>query len=92
MDLKNRKRRDERPKSEQPITTITNIKNKSKQDSPTCYRFSDYDKAEIALSVANANVQTNVKVTPAKLLRALVRLNNKGVIDEQLLINTIESL
>nr|AKN39101.1 hypothetical protein [Vibrio genomosp. F6] len=91
MDLKNRKRREERPKNDKPLTTIVSVKKTStKQDPPTCYRFSDYDKAEIALAVTN--VDTLVKVTPAKLLRALVRLNNLGHVDEHELAKMIESL
>jgi hypothetical protein len=91
MNLKNRKRREERPKSIQPLTTISNIQKKStKQAPPTCYRFSDYDKAEIALAVSN--VISDVKVTPAKLLRALVRLNNSGHVDSERLAKMIESL
>ncbi|PSU44769.1 hypothetical protein C9J12_25565 [Photobacterium frigidiphilum] len=93
MDLKNRKRREDRPKSDKPLTTITAVKKSStKQDPPTCYRFSDYDKAEIALAVTNANANTAAKVTPAKLIRALVRLNNSGHVDEQELAKMIESL
>lgn len=93
MDLKNRKNRAERPKNDEQLTTIAGAKNVTvKQQSPTCYRFNDYDKAEIALAVGNVNVMTDTKVTPAKLLRALVRLNNSGLVDNQELINIIESL
>jgi hypothetical protein len=91
MNLKDRKRREERPKRDLPLTTISKVQKKSaKQDPPTCYRFSDYDKAEIALAVSN--VKSEAKVTPAKLLRALVRLNNSGHVDEELLGKMIESL
>ncbi len=92
MNLKDRKRRTERPKSTQPLTTLANAaaQKKSKQEPPTCYRFSDYDKAEIALAVAN--VKTTSKVTPAKLLKALVRLNNSGHVNEEELARMIESL
>lgn len=93
MDLKNRKNRAERPKNDKPLTTIAGVKSGSvKQASPTCYRFSDYDKAEIALAVGSVNLMTNAKVTPAKLLRALVRMNNLDLIDHKELINIIESL
>ncbi|PSU44568.1 hypothetical protein C9J12_26875 [Photobacterium frigidiphilum] len=93
MDLKNRKRREDRPKSDKPLTTIATVKKSStKQDPPTCYRFSDYDKAEIAMAVANVKTKAAAKVTPAKLLRALVRLNNLGLVDGQELVKMIESL
>lgn len=91
MTLKNRKRREDRPKTSEPLTTITTTKSYNKT-SPSCYRFSEYDKAEIALGVANLERKTNEKVTPAKLIRALVRLNNIGVIDESELITMINSL
>ncbi|MCD9496852.1 hypothetical protein [Photobacterium carnosum] len=91
MDFKNRKRREERPKSSEPLTTlITPIS--SKQSSPTCYRFNDYDKAEIALAVANLNLTMATRVTPAKLIRALVRLNNSGGVDDVELKKIIQSL
>jgi hypothetical protein len=91
MNLKNRKRREDRPKNDQPLTTISKVQKKNaKQDPPTCYRFSDYDKAEIALAVSNVN--SEAKVTPAKLLRALVRLNNLGHVDGEQLAKMIESL
>jgi hypothetical protein len=93
MNLKNRKNRQERPKNSDTLTTIAGAKNVAiKQTSPTCYRFSDYDKAEIALAVSSIKTMTNTKVTPAKLLRSLVRLNNLGHVDIQKLINIIDSL
>jgi hypothetical protein len=93
MDLKNRAKREVREKISDPITTIA-AKSKvgAKQGAPTCYRFNDYDKAEISLAVANAALVTKTKVTPAKLLRALVRLNNSGGIDQAELANMIDSL
>lgn len=93
MDLKNRKKRAVREQSSEPITTITNhSKSNAKQSAPTCYRFNDYDKAEIALAVANAKLQVQTKVTPAKLIRALVRLNNSGGVDQVELAKIIDSL
>ncbi|CAH1602089.1 hypothetical protein [Vibrio sp. B181a] len=93
MDLSNRKKRGNREKVAEPITTITNVsKKQAKQSAPTCYRFNDYDKAEIALAVANAKSLVTTKVTPAKLLRALVRLNNAGSINQEDLAKMIDSL
>lgn len=93
MDLSKRKKRGDREKVAEPITTITNVsKAKAKQSAPTCYRFNDYDKAEIALAVANIKVHVVTKVTPAKLLRALVRLNNTGIIDQDELVKMIDSM
>ncbi len=93
MDLKNRQKRTNRKKVDEPITTITQqSKVKAKQSAPTCYRFNDYDKAEIALAVTNIDSLTVTKVTPAKLLKALVRLNNEGSIDQTKLAKMIESL
>ena len=91
MSLKNRVKRESnsRPLIEEAITLK---KIAQKQPSPTSYRFSDYDKAEIAIAVANANEETNCNVTPAKLLKALVRMNNMGEIDKVNLIKIIESL
>lgn len=74
------------------ITTIASKKIKEKQNSPTCYRFSDFDKAEIAIAVSNLQSQTNSKITPAKLLRSLVRINNAGNVDDSELIKMAESL
>ncbi|MGF1916687.1 hypothetical protein L4D17_24635 [Vibrio splendidus] len=93
MDLKNRKKRISRDLSVEPITTITNhSKSTAKQGAPTCYRFNDYDKAEIALAVANAKLNVQTKVTPAKLIRALVRLNNSGGVEPSELAKVIDSL
>ena len=91
MDLKNRKRREERIKSSEPLTTLT-VSKSNKQSSPTCYRFNDYDKAEIALAVTNLNSIMPTKVTPAKLIRALVRLHNVGGVDDAELEKIIASL
>ncbi|KNH10825.1 hypothetical protein ACS79_20260 [Vibrio lentus] len=93
MDLKNRKKRGDREKVDEPITTITKVSRaQAKQSAPTCYRFNDYDKAEIALAVANVKAKVVTKVTPAKLLRALVRLNNSGVVSQEELAKMIDSL
>lgn len=93
MDLKNRTKRLAREKLDEPLTTITNQKKVStKQSAPTCYRFNEYDKAEISLAVANAQLTTVAKVTPAKLLRALVRINNSGEIDQAKLSQMLDSL
>ena len=96
MNLKNRKKRSasSKEKSDDPLTTISNIQKEKKQTSPTCYRFNDYDKAEIGLGVANLVLDVNLigKVTPAKLLRALVRINNLGYVDKNELVKIINSL
>ncbi len=93
MDLSNRKKRGNREKVVEPITTIANVsKEQAKQSAPTCYRFNDYDKAEIALAVANTKSLVTTKVTPAKLLRALVRLNNAGSVNQEELVKMIDSL
>ena len=101
MNLKDRKKRSIRngviseASSDAPLTTITNNGQKEKkQSAPTCYRFNDYDKAEIALAVANlkSKAEVTTRVTPAKLLRALVRVNNLGYVNESELINAINSL
>lgn len=93
MDLKNRKKRTNKELTVEPITTISDrSKSLAKQAAPTCYRFNDYDKAEIALAVANAKLNVNTKVTPAKLIKALVRLNNSGGVDPLELASFIDRL
>ena len=91
MDFNNRSKRGNRGKIDEPITTIVKQK-ESKQASPTCYRFNAYDKAEIALAVSNVKEYSVTKVTPAKLIRALVRLNNLGYIEQEELAKMIDSL
>jgi len=74
------------------ITTVTNITKKSKSNqNPSTFRFSPYDLGLLHSGVDDLKKQTRSNISNAKFLKALIRLNSAGGVDQQELIKILES-